>query len=245
MCLYLGVEQLDGGHGMRLKAVLLILLFFIAIGTELVSYSLPIIPARIVLVTAFVAMLSLVILMHKLFADSQSPFRKMVVFSGFFVTSILFVLRRYLLLLPSRIELVVTSEIFAVAETMGSSGLISFNSPHSYIFQRSFLLNLLREGTGLSFSQIFCVTLLIQAIIVAFAGMFFYELLRKKFDINEKGYAYNFLPPLLAFSLISCASSERADIGLSLFLLFMCFVFAKGLTSRGNFVVLLLSLIHI
>ncbi|KON33099.1 hypothetical protein AC477_02030 [miscellaneous Crenarchaeota group-1 archaeon SG8-32-1] len=230
---------------MSLKAGLLALLFCLAIGAELLSYSLPIVIARIVLLVSFLAMLCLIMLMHKFFADSQSPYRKLVVFSVFFVISILFVLRRFLLLLPSRIELVVTSEIFAVAEKMGSSGFISFNNPHSFIFQPSFFLNFLRESMGLTFSQVFYITLLIQAIIIAFAGMFLYELLRKKFDGKEKGYAFYLLPPLLAFSLISFACSERADIGLSLFLLLMCVVYAKGLTSRGMVVVMLLLVLGI
>jgi hypothetical protein len=242
------LNKLDARFVVSVKAILLILLSSLAIGAELFSYSLPIIPARIVLIISFLTMLSLAILMHRLFADAQSTLRKPVIFSGFLVISMLFVLRRYLLLLPSRIQLVLGAEIFAVAETMGSSGLISFNNPHSYIFQPPLLLNLLRQTTGLPFAEVFYIKLIIQVIIVAFAAMFFYEIIRKKFDRTEKGIAFNLLPPLLAFSLISFAFSERGDIGLSLFLLLMCFVFAWDSTDRGfrgMFVVLVLLVVGV
>ena len=223
---------------MRAQSILLAVLVFVAVGGELFSYSMSTLISRIILVITFLALISAAILAHNLFGRFGSPYRKPIIFAVFFIISLLFLLRRYYLFSPSFMESLFHSERFALAESFNASGFILFNTTHSFIFQHPLLLSFLKDAMGVPLSQVVYVTLLVHVTIVAFAGVIFYEAFRKRFDNKEFGFV--FLPPLITFSLVSFAYSERTEIALPLLFLLMSFIFSGGFADRRNAAVILL-----
>ena len=229
---------------MKWQYVLLGFLAFLAIVSELISYGIPSLASRIVLLTCFSALLLMIIFASSNYIEHTSPRRKAIEFAILLVISLSFALRRSYLMSPVYIRAVVHSESFVFAQSYNKSGALTFTSPHSFSFQSPLIFNLLSNISGISIEQVVYISLSSSVILVALIGTLILEIVKGAFK-NVKGIGSYVIPALIAFSVVSFAYSERTELGLLLMLVLMCYLFNEGFTHRRKAISILILVLGI
>jgi len=229
----------------RLQYISLGILSFVAVVSELISYYIPSYISRVVLLTVFFMLLSLMLLGSWQDHFEKGSFsRKATMFAVLFVISFSFLMRRYFSISPTYVEKVAHSQTFLRVQSYSEAGALVFDLPNSYFFQHSLVLHFLSSVCGVPIQWTVYISLSIHAILVALIGVLILRIVKTACK-NCKNAASFLIPALVAFSLVSFAYSQRIALGLLVMFLLMCYLFDRGLGDETRGVTILLFVLGI
>jgi hypothetical protein len=226
---------------LRFPIIFILLLSFAVIG-QYVAYVLPSADSRILLLLSYLALVSVILVACSDRVKASPTAQKFTVFILSFGVSLAFVLKRYYLMAPGFMLEVVHSEFFVAAQNYVQSGVITSGLQHSFLFQEPLILSSIMNVSGMSVNTVVYISLAVYAIMIAFAATLLFGIARNAF--GNRGSIASLMPGIIVFSMISFAYSQRTEIGISLMLLLLCFLFVGNL-SRGKTLVVILLVIAI
>lgn len=141
-------------------------------------------------------------------------------------------------------EGVVHSETFMAAQSYSENGILTYNFQHSFLFQHPLILSFLNTVSGIPIEEVVYISLSLHAILVALCATLLFKTLNTLLG-NEKNIGAYLLPPLVSFSLVSFAYSERTEIALPLLFLLMCYIFDMKFSGREKAITVLLLVLGI
>jgi len=218
--------------------ILLVSLLSLGMFGQFLAYELPSLTSRVLLVICYLALLFVILIACSNRVRASPTAQRIIVFAVSLVVSLAFVLRRYYLLAPSFMLQVVHSEYFVAAQSYVQSGVLTSGLQHSFLFQEPMILSSLINIAGVSINTVAYISLVVDAFVIAFAATLLFRAATDAFW-DHKGMASSLMPGLIIFSMISFAYSQRTEIGISLMLLLLCFLFVAGFSRRRVVVVTL------
>jgi hypothetical protein len=209
-------------------------LLAIAIINPFILYSLPNFVARLLLILTFFVSLVYMITQKVYEIESASVVT-------FFSIAVFVFLQRNIIKLPPFFEGVTLSEIGMLAHQYNEVGKIVLTSAHSYFFQTPFLVYIIGRICGISPVYVSYIMIFCYIALIALVGLYILKI--TKMNVDSPRLAL--IPALLAFFMISSNSMLSLyigyrDIGLSMLLLLMCYLFHRGHKRKIDPVVILL-----
>jgi len=246
------LEKLIGLIGMLKQGNMLVLGCLSALNLILVignifCYNCSTVISRVILLITYSALL---ITMVATGFSCTHPIRVKIIQIMLFLSSVFFAIWRSYFFSPRIIETPFGSEIFYLSQQYDYHGHLIFDTPHSYFFLQPLIVHLLCGICGFSSDTSFYISLIIYSIFTALIGIMIYKTLIKYLQVKyRRNLTINIIAPLIAFSIISFAFSERSGLATNLSILLtiivLYFLATKKFNKRRESVVLLLFMFGI
>lgn len=229
----------------QLKSLLLGILSLVAVISVLISYYIASFFSRIVLLVVFFMLLWLIFSwVSSNEMDQTGLSEKAAMFAIMFAVSLSFLFRRYHYMSPNYVEVAALPFTRALAQAYSEAGVLVFKAPNSFVFQHPLVLGFLTSICGIPIRWVVYVSLLLHAVLVALVSIIFLSFV-KSICKNYKRPVSTLIPPIVAFSLVSFAYSERSELALPIMFLLMSYLFNGGFTSRTKSATILLLIVGI